>query len=124
MANSLEALKIFFKAILEKRPWDKDPMCLRKPWDQTVYKLKEYGGGEKLCFAMLWDNEIVKPHPPVHRAMKLVKTALEKAGHIGTIGFHLHQTLISSELLPYSDRLVELQTHGYIQCHCKVEIAI
>jgi hypothetical protein len=83
MANSLEACRIFTKAILDKQPWDRDPVCLRKPWDQDAYELRDHGKGHNICFAILWDNEIVRPHPPVIRAMTMVKRALEAVGHKG-----------------------------------------
>jgi len=81
MANSLEACKIFAKAVLDGRPWERDPSCLRKPWDQGAYELRDHGGGQSLCFGIMWDNDIVKPHPPVVRALRMVKDALETAGH-------------------------------------------
>jgi len=34
-----------------------------------------------LCFAILWDNQVVRPHPPLQRAMAMTKAALEAAGH-------------------------------------------
>jgi len=81
MANSLEACKIFTKAVLDGKPWERDPVCIRKPWDQGAYELRDHGMGQKLCFAVMWDNEVVKPHPPVIRALRLVKKALEAKGH-------------------------------------------
>jgi amidase len=83
MANSLEACKVFAKAVLDGRPWERDPLCLRKPWDQGAYELRNHGGGRPLCFAIMWDNKVVKPHPPVVRALRMVKDALEKVGHKG-----------------------------------------
>lgn len=56
---------------------------VRKTWSEEGYRLVEHGGGERLCFAMMWDNEVVRPHPPLRRAMRMVKEALERAGHIG-----------------------------------------
>ncbi|KAJ7259576.1 general amidase [Mycena haematopus] len=81
MANSLSGVKIFTKAILDAKPWLKDPLVLRKGWDEDEYRLVNHGNGGQLCFAIMWDNGVVKPHPPLHRAMKLAKQALEAAGH-------------------------------------------
>jgi amidase len=36
-----------------------------------------------MCFGFLWDDGIVNPTPPLWRAMRLVKKALEDAGHTG-----------------------------------------
>lgn len=82
MAPSLPALALFTKAILDKRPWERDPLVVRKPWDGGEWELVEHGGaGGKLCFSIMWDNGVVKPHPPLIRAMKMTKAVLERAGH-------------------------------------------
>jgi len=81
MANTLEACRIFTKVILDACPWNYDPACLRKPWDQGAYELRDHGGGHRMCFAVIWDNKIVRPHPPISRALGMAKNALEAAGH-------------------------------------------
>lgn len=75
MANSLAALRVFTQAVLGARPWRRDPLVVRKDWDWREYALAEHGGrGARMCFAVMWDNDVVRPHPPVVRA-------LERAGH-------------------------------------------
>ncbi|KAI0762463.1 amidase signature domain-containing protein [Fomes fomentarius] len=82
MANSLEGVMVFTKAIIDARPWRKDPLCVRKDWSEREYALGDHGGrGSQMCFAIMWDNGVIKPHPPLMRALNIVKEALEKAGH-------------------------------------------
>ncbi|KAG6888339.1 hypothetical protein C0995_009086 [Termitomyces sp. Mi166 len=81
MANSISGVKRFTKAIIDTKPWIKDPLVLRKEWSESEYRLENHGGGKGLCFAMMWDNGVVRPHPPLQRAMEITKTALEAAGH-------------------------------------------
>lgn len=83
MANSLSSVKRFTKAVIGAKPWRKDPLAVRKEWSEREYALQEHGEGVGLCFALLWDNGVVKPHPPVRRALALVKRALEGRGHKG-----------------------------------------
>ena len=84
MANSLSGVKIFVKAVLDAQPWRKDPLCIRKEWSDREYALDDHGGrGGKMCFAIMWDNGVIKPHPPLRRALELTKRALEAAGHTG-----------------------------------------
>ena len=84
MANSLEGVKVFTKAVVDARPWRKDPLCVRKEWSEREYALGDHGGrGGRMCFAVMWDNGVVKPHPPLVRAMEIAKRALEAAGHEG-----------------------------------------
>ena len=84
MANSLSAVKRFTKAVLDAKPWNRDPLVVRKPWSVREYALADHGDGVGLCFAIMWDNGVIKPHPPLFRAMRIVKAALEDAGHKGT----------------------------------------
>ncbi|KAH7887092.1 amidase signature domain-containing protein [Phlebopus sp. FC_14] len=81
MATSISSLKLFTKALVDARPWDHDPLAIRKAWNEKEYELAEHGGGKEMCFAIMWDNKVVKPHPPLIRAMKMVKEALEREGH-------------------------------------------
>ncbi|KAJ7129286.1 general amidase [Mycena epipterygia] len=81
MSNSLSGVKIFTKAILYAEPWLKDPLVLRKGWSESEYQLEHHGSGGQLCFAIMWDNGIIKPHPPIYRAMDMARRALEAAGH-------------------------------------------
>jgi amidase len=56
MSNSLSGVKVFTKAILDAKPWLKDPLVVRKGWSESEYRLVEHGGGNNLCFAIMWDN--------------------------------------------------------------------
>jgi amidase len=86
MSNSLSGVKIFTKAIIDSKPWLKDPLVIRKPWSESEYMLENHGGpGAQLCFAIMWDNGVVVPHPPLKRAMDMTKKALELAGHKGIL---------------------------------------
>ncbi|KZT68822.1 amidase [Daedalea quercina L-15889] len=81
MANNLSGVRVFTKAVIDAKPWRRDPLAVRKDWQWDEYALAEHGGGGRMCFAIMWDNGVVKPHPPVRRAMELTKKALEAAGH-------------------------------------------
>ncbi|KAF7347635.1 Amidase domain-containing protein [Mycena venus] len=81
LSNTLDGIKTFFKAVLSKEPWQMDPMVIRKRWSEEEYRLIDHGNGEKLCFAIMWDNGVVVPHPPVRRGLEITKKALLAAGH-------------------------------------------
>ncbi|OSD05700.1 general amidase [Trametes coccinea BRFM310] len=82
LAGTPAGVRAFTKAVLDARPWRKDPLCVRKEWSEREYALGEHGGrGARMCFAVLWDNGVTKPHPPLRRAMEMTKAALEAAGH-------------------------------------------
>ncbi|EPQ61159.1 amidase [Gloeophyllum trabeum ATCC 11539] len=81
MTNAVSGVKLFMKAVLDSKPWNKDPLAVRKEWSDKEYALSEHGGGGQLSFAIMWDNGLLKPHPPLWRAMRMCKAALEDAGH-------------------------------------------
>ena len=79
----LAGVKIFTESIITHQPWLKDPNVLRKRWSEEEYHLVDHGFGKSLCFAILWDDGIVVPHPPITRGLELTKKALIAAGHKG-----------------------------------------
>ncbi|WVQ79332.1 hypothetical protein IAT38_001429 [Cryptococcus sp. DSM 104549] len=74
MSASLGAVELWAKSVVGKEPWKCDPNMLPIPW-------REVEVPEKLCFGIIMDDGIVKPTPPVTRALLETKAALEKAGH-------------------------------------------
>lgn len=75
MAKSLAAIEMWTRAVLGTQPWmAADPDCLPIPYREVQIP-------KKLCFGLLLDDGIVKPLPPVTRALHQVKAALEGAGH-------------------------------------------
>ena len=79
LGPSVTALQNMFKALLSARPWLHDPELLPIPYrsDAEVCCL-ERGG---LTFGIFASDGIVTPHPPIRRAMRVVRSALEEAGH-------------------------------------------
>ncbi|KAH0842503.1 putative amidase PB8B6.03 [Fonsecaea pedrosoi] len=79
MARELDSLRLFCETILSPAtaPWRKDPKCLPMPWKGNVLQQ-----GTKLRFGLIGTHDgVVHCHPPVERALGLVKTVLEAQGH-------------------------------------------
>ncbi|VUC33979.1 unnamed protein product, partial [Clonostachys rosea] len=78
MGPSLDVLQSVFKSTLSTRPWIRDQAVTRMPWqgldDTQLWKRAD------LAFGFLEHDGIVTPHPPVARAMRIVKRAMEMAG--------------------------------------------
>ena len=85
MASTLTGLTTFTKAVLSTKPWLKDPAVSPMPWNDGLYELEGHGGGKQLCFAIMWDDGMVKPHPPLLRALQMTKDVLIAAGHRGIL---------------------------------------
>ncbi|EXJ80898.1 hypothetical protein A1O3_07186 [Capronia epimyces CBS 606.96] len=60
----------FFKTILATEPW-------RVCHDLVPLSWRSVALPKKLTVALLWDDEIVKPHPPVTAALKNIKAKLQ-----------------------------------------------
>ncbi|KAF7307128.1 Amidase domain-containing protein [Mycena indigotica] len=82
LSQSLDGLTTVVKTVLGKQPWLRDAHVIRKQWSEEEYALSDHGGkGGKLCFAIMWDDGITKPDPPIRRGLELTKKALLAAGH-------------------------------------------
>ena len=77
MARSARDLELFFTTILDSKPWEDDPSCLKMPWrkDEVVWK-----GKNGMKVGVMWDDGVVRPQPPMRRAMSTVVEKLRKNG--------------------------------------------
>jgi amidase len=85
LSTDLCGIKLFMQVVIGQKPWLKDPLSLRKPWNEDEYRLIEHGGGKKLTFGILWNDGLIVPQPPVIRALEMTKQAVIAAGHEGKI---------------------------------------
>lgn len=77
MANSVQDLRLFTEVALAYQPWDYEPSLIDIPWrSYTVADLPK-----RLKIGVLWNDGIVRPHPPVLRALRETVNALRAAGH-------------------------------------------
>jgi amidase len=74
MAKTLEDITMYSKAVIDAQPWLLDPKMLPIPWRQVEPKTK-------LKIAVLWNDGICMPTPPVTRALKETTESLRQAGH-------------------------------------------
>ncbi|KAF2736543.1 acetamidase-like protein [Polyplosphaeria fusca] len=74
MAKTLEDIVLFSKTVVGAQPWLVDPKCLPIPWRTVQLK-------KKLKIAVLWNDGIVVPTPPVTRALRETVEKLQTAGH-------------------------------------------
>lgn len=82
LTTSIGAIRAFTQAVSSAQPWLRDPLSIRKPWNDAEYALADHGGhGAQLCFAILWDDGHMLPHPPVIRGLQETQRALLAAGH-------------------------------------------
>ncbi|PCH34207.1 amidase [Wolfiporia cocos MD-104 SS10] len=79
LATSAKDLALFCRVMLQYEPWLVEPPLLHIPWRQDIVEGKDIP--RRLSIAILWDDGVVTPHPPILDAMKRTKEALIAAGH-------------------------------------------
>ena len=78
MTRSLSNIHLFFKFVLQTKPWLVDPKVHNIPWREDLF---HKGQMNKLCFGVIKFDQQVHLSPPLQRAINLAINALEKAGH-------------------------------------------
>ncbi|KDQ63118.1 hypothetical protein JAAARDRAFT_29117 [Jaapia argillacea MUCL 33604] len=79
IARSARDLSLFCRVMLQFEPWLIEPPLLEIPWRQSI--VDGEGMTQKLTFAILWDDLVVTPHPPILEALRKTKKSLIAAGH-------------------------------------------
>jgi amidase len=74
MSADITSLELFAKAIVDSQGWLTDPNIVPIPWRTITLP-------EKLCFGLLVDDGVVRPLPPVLKALERTRRAIEAAGH-------------------------------------------
>ncbi|KAI9375110.1 amidase signature domain-containing protein [Aspergillus egyptiacus] len=74
MAPTLEEIILYSKTVIGQEPWMRDPKCLPIPWRSIEPK-------KTLRIAVLWNDGLCTPTPPVSRALRETVERLEAAGH-------------------------------------------
>lgn len=79
MTRDFSSLLLISKSILKEEPWNYDPICIPMPWNQEAFD--EAKTRRKLRIGVLYDNKIVRPLPPVARALNEAVEKLKASGH-------------------------------------------
>ncbi|KAJ6013358.1 acetamidase [Penicillium herquei] len=74
MAKTLDDVIMFSKAFADQAPWKYDPQCVPLKWQEVEPK-------SHLKLAVMWNDGLVAPTPPVQRALEGTVKTLKEAGH-------------------------------------------
>ncbi|KAK6080289.1 fatty-acid amide hydrolase (amidase) [Seiridium cupressi] len=74
LTRTLEDLEFYCKTVVDSEPWLADPRCLPIPWRSVELP-------KKLKIAVMWNDGMALPTPPVTRALKAAVEKLRVAGH-------------------------------------------
>ena len=81
MASSLSSIETYMQALPHAKPWELDNLVVPMPWRTEECTI--HPPGRKLKIGFILDDGVVKPQPPITRAVKKVVAALKSGGHEG-----------------------------------------
>lgn len=79
IASSARDLSLFCRTMLQYEPWKVEPPLFEIPWKDSI--LDGVDQPDKLAIAIIWDDGVVAPHPPIIEALRKTQCALRAAGH-------------------------------------------
>ncbi|KAF4973999.1 hypothetical protein FZEAL_9067 [Fusarium zealandicum] len=79
MASSLSSIETYMQALPQARPWELDNLVVPMPWRTEECTISP--PHRKLKIGFIIDDGVVKPQPPIERAINKVIEALKSAGH-------------------------------------------
>lgn len=74
LARTIDDIALEAKTVVDAEPWLHDPRMAPVPW-------REVSLPDKLKIAVMWNDGIVTPTPPVSRALRTTVEKLQAAGH-------------------------------------------
>ncbi|CAO1599035.1 hypothetical protein XANCAGTX0491_002780 [Xanthoria calcicola] len=88
LSTSLGGLKLFMETVLLAQPWLQEPALLPIPWN-SYYHISSQ---RPLKIAIMLNDGIVQPHPPITRAMKTLASNLATLLNVTIVDWipHLH----------------------------------
>ncbi|KAI1138637.1 amidase [Hypoxylon sp. FL0543] len=79
IGHSVASLRLVFRSLISTEPWKRDPYTLPIPYRDELER--EIRDTPRLNLGFMEHDGIVRPHPPIARALRMVKKALEIEGH-------------------------------------------
>lgn len=85
MSTSFKGLEIFMKTLIEQEPWQIEPWLTPLPW---LSQPLTFTATRRLRVAVMWDDGVVTPHPPVQRALQETVGRLKASGTVDVVDWH------------------------------------
>lgn len=93
LSTNLSSIELYCKSVIGQQPWLYDPKAVSIPWREVTLP-------QQLTFAVVLDDGVVKPTPPILRGLNLTVGKLRKQGH-EVITWNTAEHLRLSELITY-----------------------
>ncbi|PGG97214.1 hypothetical protein AJ79_09297 [Helicocarpus griseus UAMH5409] len=77
ISATLENIERFMESVISSRPWETDAKALPVPWRKDLAKAPT----RPMRVAFIFDDGVVKPQPPISRALRETADKFRAAGH-------------------------------------------
>jgi hypothetical protein len=113
LSTSIFGIKLFMKTLIDAEPWLVEPSLIPLPWRE-----KSTGFGkqkQKIRVAVMLDDGVVRPHPPIRRALDEVVSKMSKRKEIEVVNWTPSRCdeaweILVSISLPYDGMTTDIQT--------------
>ncbi len=78
MSRDIDSIIAVTKVLLAAAPWDQVPKCCPMPWRSEMFEEAKF---RPLVIAVMRDDGVVRPHPPIQHVLDVVVAKLQQAGH-------------------------------------------
>lgn len=93
IARYAQDIDFWMKSVIAQKPWTKDCDIIPLPWREVERPMPT-----KLKIGIMYEDGIVKPHPPIERGLRYVELVLQKNGIVIDI-LQPHRALESLEVV-------------------------
>ena len=102
LATTMGDLQMFFKSVLDAKPWVHDAQTTAMPFQQPAAAAAA-STAKPLRIGLMPEDPKIPLHPPVRRALDNAVAALKKAGHeIVPIAFDTYTSALKASLLSFA----------------------
>ncbi|KAI1123426.1 amidase signature domain-containing protein [Nemania abortiva] len=97
LSTSLEGVSLFIRTILQARPWLREPSLVPIPWkaEDELEKVR----GRKLKVGVIWDDKVVRPHPPIRAALSQFVAELRKNDEVEIVDWECWKHDLAWEII-------------------------
>ena len=78
LSTTLSGISMFMKPVIDKKPWLTEAALLPFPWRESLHL-------KRLKVGVIWDDGVVKPHPPIIRALNELVSKLKASPNIEVV---------------------------------------
>ncbi|KAI0456435.1 amidase signature domain-containing protein [Xylaria acuta] len=96
LSTSLEGISLFVKTLLSAQPWLREPSLVAIPWREEGEEEVKRG---KLRVGVIWDDGVVRPHPPIAAALSRVAEKLKKSGEVEIVDWECWKHDLAWEII-------------------------